>query len=165
MTFRKYLLIGAVALCTLFPPAYAEEPGGSGLALPRFASLAKDEAHIRTGPSQEYPIKWTYQRKGLPVEIVQEYDSWRKIRDQEGATGWVHKILLSGKRTIMVAGKNTLDVYEEPDQKKVVARADPGVVGTIEECQPIFCMVRFSSLKGWVEKKNLWGVYPSEILN
>lgn len=163
MSFRSFLPV--LILFLAFPAVAEESKGDSGLKTPRFASLRNSEAHVRTGPSQEYPIKWTYQRQGLPVEIVQEYGPWRKIKDQEGGSGWVHKILLSGQRTVLVLGKEPLEAWEKPDRKTLVARIDPGVIGKIEECDPALCLVHFSSLKGWVKKNTLWGIYPSEVLN
>ncbi|MBL8638634.1 MAG: hypothetical protein JNN09_09110, partial [Alphaproteobacteria bacterium] len=112
MFFLRFLLIGLFVLSGLFSPvslAFAAEKGGEGAAppaktvaggvLPRFAVLKSDNTYVRTGPSMDYPIRWIYKRADLPVEIIHEYDSWRKIRDQDGAVGWVHRILLSSQRT------------------------------------------------------------------
>ena len=82
--------------------AAAESDKGSGLPLPRFASLKSDNVYVRMGPSMDYPIKWIYKKEGLPVEIIQEFDSWRKIKDPDGGEGWAHKILLSGKKTARI---------------------------------------------------------------
>jgi SH3-like domain-containing protein len=71
----------------------------SGLSIPRFVSLSNSETNVRVGPGQEFPINAVYKRAGLPVEVILEYDNWRKIRDYEGAEGWVYHSLLSGKRT------------------------------------------------------------------
>src|SRR5262245_5050819 len=71
---------------------------GSGLPIPRFASLRSDEVNVRSGPGTRYPVEWVFKRKSMPVEIVAEYDIWRKIRDWQGASGWVHQSLLTGKR-------------------------------------------------------------------
>src|SRR6267142_2138473 len=86
-------------------PAGAQQRKGSGLPIPRFASLRPDEANVRTGPGPRYPIDWVFKRKGMPVEIVAEYDNGRKIRDWQGASGWVHQSLLSGKRGFIIPAK------------------------------------------------------------
>src|SRR5260370_21006473 len=78
---------------------------GSGLPLQRFASLRSDEVNVRTGPGSRYPVDWVFKRKGMPVEIVAEYENWRKIRDWQGASGWVYHSLLSGKRSFIVPAK------------------------------------------------------------
>jgi SH3-like domain-containing protein len=77
----------------------------AGLALPRFVSLRSDEVNLRTGPGTNYPVEWVYVRRGLPVEIIAEFDNWRKVRDIEGTVGWIHKSLLSGKRMAVILGE------------------------------------------------------------
>ncbi|HKH69397.1 MAG TPA: SH3 domain-containing protein, partial [Reyranella sp.] len=74
--------------------AAAQQRKGSGLPIPRFASLRSDEVNVRTGPGPRYPIDWVFKRKAMPVEIVAEFENWRKIRDWQGASGWVHQSLL-----------------------------------------------------------------------
>jgi SH3-like domain-containing protein len=168
-SFRFFVAILAFAL---FAPGGAwaaeengKENGSSGLALPRFASLKSDNVYVRAGPSMDYPIRWIYQREGLPVEIILEYDAWRKIRDPEGEVGWVHKILLSGNRTARVTANDPVTAFHDPDGTRPVAKIEPGVIVGVKECGETFCDIQFSAYEGWVEKKSLWGVYPSEILN
>src|SRR6185295_13515380 len=92
-------LAAALAVCLLWPaPLLAQDQ----LPLPRFASLDSSEANLRAGPGKDYPILWVYQRRGLPVEIIQEFDTWRRIRDRDGTVGWVQQNLLSGKRSALI---------------------------------------------------------------
>ena len=96
--FMRILLIMAL-LMVLAPEVYAQSVGEvTKMPIPRFVSMRGDQVFARTGPGTRYPIKWVFQRKNLPVEIVQEFDTWRKIRDIDGEEGWVHQSLLSGKR-------------------------------------------------------------------
>src|SRR6187551_1397129 len=81
----------------------ATQRKGSGLPIPRFASLRSDQVNVRTGPGPRYPIDWVFKRQAMPVEIVAEYENWRKIRDWQGATGWVLQSLLTGKRSFIIA--------------------------------------------------------------
>lgn len=84
------------------------------LTLPRFASLRSHKVNIHVGPGSDFPTTWTFQRQGLPIEIIAEFDTWRQIRDMEGTTGWVHKSLLVGKRTVVVLSeKKQQEVVEE----------------------------------------------------
>src|ERR1700740_2819311 len=78
---------------------------GSGLPIPRFATLKSDEVNVRTGRGPRYPIDWVFKRKGMPVEIVAEYENFRKIRDWQGASGWVHQALLTGKGGFIIPNK------------------------------------------------------------
>ncbi len=138
----------------------------SGLPLPRFVSLKSDKVYVRTGPSVRYPIRWIYQRTDLPVEIVEEFDVWRKIRDSEGEGGWVSQTLLSGERTALVKGEELAPVRERPaEDARMVARLEPGVIAHIEKCDPAWCRVSAGGFKGWISRISLWGIYEKEELN
>ena len=105
-------------------------------------------------------------RAGLPVEIVQEFDNWRKIRDSEGSEGWVFHSLLAGKRTALVAPWEALGRF--PARKAAAADAavtaylEPRVVASIEACTGTWCEVSGKGFSGWIEQDKLWGVYPQE---
>ena len=95
--------------------------GPSGLPLPRFVSLKSGRVNSRIGPGLNYSVDWLYLKPGLPMEIIQEYDNWRRVRDADGAEGWINQSLLSGRRTAIAApwqkGKDALiDLYAEPDR-------------------------------------------------
>lgn len=138
----------------------------SGLPLPRFVSLKSDKVYVRTGPSVRYPIRWIYQKTDMPVEIIEEFDVWRKIRDSEGEGGWVSQTLLSGERTVLVKGDDLITVREKPeDTARMVARLEPGVIARIHECNPLWCKVAAGGFKGWIARNSLWGIYESEELN
>ena len=138
---------------------------GSGLPIPRFASLRSDEVNVRTGPGSRYPIDWMFKRKAMPVEIVAEYENWRKIRDWQGASGWVHQSLLSGKRSFIISAKTT-SLYKTPaSSAEVVAKLEPEVLGEIRSCAGDWCRVKVSGVSGWIERSGMWGVYKSEPIN
>lgn len=129
--------------------------------LPRFVSLRSSEVFARTGPGKQYPIRYVYKRKNLPVEITLEYESWRKIRDSQGAEGWVHKSLLSGKRTAIVQQDGYI-VKSPKAQASKKAALESGVIMLVEECKKSWCKVRTGSYHGWIPQTQLWGVYPAE---
>src|SRR5271170_753120 len=124
-----FLLLSATARAAVNENDTESGKGASGLPVPRFASLRSDGVNMRTGPGTRYPIDWVFAREGLPVEIIAEYEIWRRVRDPDGAEGWVHKNALSGKRTAIVTG-NLRDMYNgtEP-QSAIVAHLEPGTVG------------------------------------
>ncbi len=70
----------------------------------RFASLRADDVNVRAGPGVRYPVKWKFVQRNMPVQVIAEYDTWRKIRDWEGAEGWVHRAMLSSKRSLIMVG-------------------------------------------------------------
>jgi SH3-like domain-containing protein len=138
--------------------------GASGLPTPRFVSLNVAKANMRTGPGEQYPILWVYVREDLPLEVTDEYGAWRRIRDNEGTTGWMHGALLSGRRTGVISGA-TRTLHAEPDAKsKALIRAEPGVVLSIESCQAGWCEVEIRGRSGWIPQDHFWGTYDQEVL-
>ena len=146
-------------------PSTSAQRRGSGLPIPRFASLRSDEVNVRTGPGTRYPVDWVFKRKGMPVEIVAEYENWRKVRDWQGASGWVHQSLLTGKRSFLISSKPA-DLHKTPaSAAPVVAKLEPEVMGEIRSCAGEWCRVKTGSVTGWIERTDLWGVYKSEPIN
>ena len=154
-------------LAALAGTARAEATGPtSGLAVPRFVSLKADKVNMHIGPAKTYEVKWVYQRAGLPVEIIAEFETWRRIRDADGSDGWVYHSLLSGRRTGMVIAKSKdelVPVYEKTDvESAVIARLEPGVLGTVKRCDAGWCYITGRGYQGWIQQVRLWGVYPNE---
>jgi SH3-like domain-containing protein len=138
----------------------------SGLPVPRFVSLKTDKVNMHIGPARTYEVKWLYQRAGLPVEITAEFENWRRIRDSDGAEGWVFHSLLSGRRTGLVVAKpkeTLVALHESPDvESAVVANLEVGVLGSIRRCTGTWCQFLGRGFNGWVQQTRLWGVYPNE---
>jgi len=160
---------GAVAVLALglWGPAPGVAGETSGLPLPRFVSLKSDEVNLRAGPGVRYPIDWIYTRKDLPVEIVAEFEAWRKIRDWEGAEGWVHQSMLSGRRMMVVIGREGRVLRtSDSESSDAVAQVTPGVLGRILQCprNRDFCRVEIGEAQGWLRRDYLWGVYKGEWL-
>ena len=138
----------------------------SGLPIPRFVSLRSNKVFVRTGPALRYPIKWVFVRKNMPIEIIQEFDTWRKIRDVAGEEGWIHQSLLSGRRTAIVMPEDGVMMLKKAElQTTPVAKLERGVVFHLKECKGSWCFGEAGSFNGWIEKKSLWGVYASEELD
>ena len=140
----------------------ADAPRSTGLPLPRFASLRANEVYMRSGPGTRYPIEWIYRRRGLPVQIIAEFDTWRKVRDWNGAVGWIHRAMLTGKRTAITTAADTTLLREPDPGAPVVARAESGVVAQLLSCRGPWCRIEARGLKGWVPRGALWGTLPGE---
>jgi SH3-like domain-containing protein len=152
--------LALLLLCGVGPGAWAEK----AQPVPRFVSLRVDEVNLRTGPGERYPIDWVLVKKGLPVEIVQEFDVWRKIRDSQGSEGWVHQRMVTGARNVIVAGA-VRTLYADADAAApAVARVEPGVVARLLECRGSWCRIEAQGIKGWLARAEVWGVYPDEIV-
>lgn len=165
---RWYHLMIILCATLIGGPAVAQtaEAGRStGLPLPRFVSLAADRVNVRFGPGKQYPIDWVFVRGGLPVQITEEFDTWRKIRDHEGSFGWIHSSLLSSQRTIMVSGE-VRDLRRTPDDDaRVILRAEPGVTGRLFDCDDAWCRVEIAGQRGWLRRGEFWGVEETEVVN
>jgi SH3-like domain-containing protein len=154
-------LIASLFAANLLAPAAAEQTE-AGARLPRFASLRSDRVNLRVGPGENYPIEWVLTRKDLPVEIVKEFEHWRMIRDWQGTQGWVHERMLAGKRQVIVKGAIRA-LHRRPDAASpVTARAEPGVIARLMECQGPWCRIETPDAGGWVQRSEIWGVYPDE---
>jgi len=144
------------------------ETGPSGLPVPRFVSLKRSKVNVRRGPSSEHKIAWIFHLKGLPVEIVAEFEHWRRVRDSDGQEGWIYHTLLAGKRTVTVAPWRkgvAVNLLESPAiSSGIIANVDAGAIGDIEKCTGNWCQVSLGSYQGWINQSMLWGVYPDEKL-
>lgn len=140
--------------------------GPSGLPIPRFVSLKADRVNVRRGPSTTHQVIWVFARKGLPVEIIAEFEHWRRVRDSDGEEGWVYHSLLAGRRTALAApwlksGRLTM-LDAASANADPVAAVEAGVLGLIEECTGLWCRFTTNGYSGWVRQELLWGVYPGE---
>ena len=135
----------------------------TGLPIPRFVSLRSDRVFVRSGPALRYPIKWIFQHESLPVEVVQEFDTWRKVRDIDGDEGWIHQSLLAGKRTVIVQSKEEVPLYRGlQGEARIVARLEPKVLAELLRCAPSRCEVSAGGYRGWLDRNFLWGIYAEE---
>ena len=162
----KRVIFAMVLLCFSAPGSSFAQSAGigpeTGAPLPRFASLRFNKVNLRRGAGEDYPIAWTFQLDGLPVQIFQEFRDWRHVRDHDGATGWMHKSQLGSARTILTRN-DIADLREEPNaDAEIVARIEPGVVLTLLACQVDWCKAKAKGYRGWLLKKGHWGVLPED---
>lgn len=170
---RRCVFAILLTLATLTPasaPLFAqsaETGGASGLPLPRFVSLKSDSVNVRRGPSRDQAVIWRYVRAGMPVEVTQEFENWRRVRDFEGGEGWVFHSLLAGTRTVLIAPwqsqKTPYELYASADETaRVTARVEPGVQAQVSGCDGSWCLLKGVGFSGYINQKWLWGVYPGE---
>ena len=174
--FAIVLSLGlAICAAAAFRPSSAQEGatpastriGPSGLRLPRFVSLKSSQVNVRKGPSLDHPVAWQFKRLGLPVEVINEFENWRQVRDSDNSQGWVFHSLLSGRRTALVApwtkDGETIPLHaRRSTSSAVLARLEPGVLGSVLGCDGAWCNLSLDSVSGWIEQVKLWGVYQNE---
>jgi SH3-like domain-containing protein len=135
--------------------------------VPRFVSLKSDKVNVRKGPSTEQSIVWVFSRAGLPVEVIAESDNWRRVRDSEGADGWVFHSLLSARRTVLITpwskDGSTVPLYSSRStNSRAVAQLQAGVLGNVMNCDGEWCELSVDDYSGYVQQEQLWGVYKNE---
>jgi SH3-like domain-containing protein len=167
--FRLRLIL----LC-LFLAGWAPQGDGPGPALgvvsklpvPRFVSLRSDQVNFRAGPGFQYPVVWVYQRDGLPLEIIGEFDVWRQVLAPDGGTGWVHEATIRAHRTFFVtAGQADLRASPDPGAG-VVAYLQSGVTGNLISCDATsdFCKAQAGRVTGYLAREDFWGAFAGEVV-
>jgi SH3-like domain-containing protein len=151
-------------LCGLAAPLQAQEAGQptpSGQEVPRFVSLKFDVANGRSGPSRSHPVAWRYVRAGLPMEVIAETPDWRRVRDPDGEVTWMHRSILSGRRTVVTTASTPMRARADEDAP-AEAVAEAGVILALERCRTGWCRVEAQGYRGWARADALWGVYATE---
>ena len=157
----------SIILITFFSKiCYAEIGKETGLEIPRYVSLKSNDANIRVGPSTNYPIAIKYIQKNYPLKILEEYDDWRKIEDLNNNNGWIHKSLISGNRTAIIVSNNDdkIKIFNTIEGIKI-GNIGKGNIVSINKCKIDWCSISFNNYKGWIYKKNIWGVKDTEIID
>ena len=149
------------------PPVPANVGTNTGLPLPRYAALKSDDANMRTGPGERYPVLWTYQRRDLPVKIEREFDIWRLVEDMDGIKGWMEAGFITGHRSFVITGtEDRMLRADAADTADAVADLKPGVVGRVRSCEAgkDWCQVQVQDYRGWLKRSDVWGVDPGEVI-
>jgi SH3-like domain-containing protein len=156
-------LSGLAMLLAGVPATAAAADEETSLKVPRFVSLHADKVNLRTGPGQRYPIEWVLTKKDMPVEVIAQFEHWRRIRDWDGTVGWVQEHMVAGRRYVVVGKGGDRPLHQQPDAgSAVIARAEPGVVARLLECRGAWCRVEADNISGWLRRTDIWGVYPDE---
>ena len=169
MSFLR-IFLGTGAILLLFSglasPLQAAAQKGTGLPLPRFVSLRAGEVNLRTGPGVQHPVDWVFHRQNLPLEIIAEYGTWRKIRDWQGTQGWVHQSMVSAKRTFIITGNTRTVRRKDAADSGPVARAEVGVIGKILSCPNLngWCRIEVGGREGWLRRVEFWGLHRGEVM-
>jgi SH3-like domain-containing protein len=163
---------GPVAHAQASKETSTPETASAGLKVLRYVSLKSDRVFLRKGPGTDYPIAWVFQRAGLPVEVLREFEVWRQVRDASGTVGWVHGSLLSSRRTALILpwevkeGKSQAPLATLRDdgheRARAVAQVEAGVLVSIISCANRWCRVSIGDHRGYIEQAKLWGTYPNE---
>ena len=122
-----------------------------------FLSLKNQEVNLRQGPSFEYPIKFTYKKRYLPVIIIDRSETWREIKDFENNSGWIHISQLSKKKSAINIKNNSILYKKSTIYSKPIAKLETGRLVLIKKCKIEWCKIASGKYTGWIEKNYLWG--------
>ena len=129
------------------------------LAEEYFLTLRNDKVNLRQGPSFEYPIKLFYKKKFLPVLVLEKFENFRKIRDHENNTGWIHISQLSKKKAAIVIDDEAYIFSSNTIYSKPLAVSKNGKLLLVKKCKKDWCKISSKNIKGWIKKESLWGLY------
>lgn len=176
--FSRYLSFGVLLIASMaalnLPVLAQSNNNPSGLPLPRFVSTRSEPINVRVGPGTRYEISWVFVKAGVPVEVIQEFDTWRKVRDTDGAEGWVHQNLLSSRRAGYIKPPADTDAIgimsAKAENARVRAWLGAGFAVDIDACDGSWCTVSatddaHNTYRGYVPQNALWGVYPNEVFD
>ena len=122
-----------------------------------FLILKYDKVNLRQGPAKNYPVKIFYKKKYLPVLVQDKSDNYRKIRDHENNTGWIHRSQLSKKKAALVSGKKVVIFKSNTIFSEPLVVLEKGRLCLVSKCKKDWCKIKVDKYLGWVKKKNLWG--------
>ena len=143
-----------IAISAVIPGALAAQER----EVPYWASIRADKVNMRVGPGTAFPIDWVYRRPGLPLKVVRVMQGWRLVRDPDGTQGWIVGRLLTRERGALVTGEGTAQMRAEPSaEAELLWNVEPGVVGTLGECENGWCEFDVSGRSGWIEAARIWG--------
>tara|TARA_B100000767_G_scaffold167352_1_gene156711 strand:+ start:1032 stop:1481 length:450 start_codon:yes stop_codon:yes gene_type:complete len=147
---QKIVFLFFFIFFSLYKYSYAKEE--------YFRTLKNDKVNLRLGPSFEYPVKIFYKKKFLPVLIQESSDNFRKVRDHENNTGWIHISQLSKKKAAIVISDNEIMFKSSTIFSNPVAILKEGRFVKIRKCKELWCKVETNDYKGWIKKDSLWGL-------
>ena len=123
-----------------------------------FLTLRNDKVNLRQGPSFDYPVKIFYKKKFLPVLIQDKSDNFRKIRDHENNSGWIHISQLSKKKAAITIDDDLVLFSNSTIYSNPIAILKKGRLVRINKCKDEWCKIKSGEYKGWLQKKKSLGI-------
>ena len=137
----------------------------------KFKSLRSGKTNVRIGPSLEHNILWTYHKKSLPIEILEDTQGWSKIRDYQAKSGWIKNTLITTNRTGIISpwkirenNPNFENLYKHSDKKEINIKLESGVLVSILSCDGEQCLIKTQDKEGWIDQDLIFGVYIGEVI-
>ena len=145
---NKVIFLSILFFFTLINFSFSEE---------YFSTLKYNKVNLRQGPSKDYPVKIFYKKKYLPVLVFDSSDNYRKIRDHENNTGWIHVSQLSKRKAALVDIDQIIMFKNSTIFSRPLVVLEKGRLCLILKCNYSWCKIKTGEYSGWVKKENLWG--------
>ena len=122
-----------------------------------YLSLKKDKVYVRYGPGKNYPIKYIYKKKFLPIKVIDKKDNFRRIIDHKKNSGWIHQIMLRKLNSLVILEEKI--VFKKNNKfSKPIVKLKKGRLVIIKKCEINWCKIETGNYSGWIETKNVWGI-------
>ena len=122
-----------------------------------FLSLKKNKVYVRYGPGKNYPIKYIYKKKFLPVKVIDTKENFRRIIDHKKNSGWIHRIMLTKSNSLIVLEEKIVFKKNSKFSKPLV-KLEKGRLVIIKKCEANWCKIETGNYSGWIDTKNVWGI-------
>ena len=122
-----------------------------------FLTLRYSSVNLRQGPSFDYPVKIFYKKKYLPILIQDTSDNFKKIKDHENNTGWIHRSQLSKKKAAITLIDKVIMFKSATIFSKPLVVIEKGRLCLVARCKDDWCKIKVDKYSGWVKKQSLWG--------
>lgn len=121
-----------------------------------YLMLKNSKVNVRMGPGLDYPIKFVYKKKYLPVKVIDKKDNFRKVIDHKKNSGWIHWTQLKKVSSLIVQSDRIL--FKKPTiNSKPLANIKNGRLLVIKKCEKNWCKVSTNNYSGWITTENVWG--------
>ena len=158
----RYMIRLTLVFLALFAVSPARPAHAQEAETAQYGSIKWRRVNVRAGPGFQYPIRWIFQRRDMPVLLQRELDNWYLIRDWQGEEGWIHRAAISRQRTVIVVGVMRAVRRTPAPDAPLVARVQGGVVGRLDECEGGWCRADFDGFRGWIPRDQIWGISPQD---
>ena len=146
---KKFLILNLFLLSFFLTNSYSDNN--------TYMSLKNKKVNVRYGPGLDYPIKFVFNKKNYPVEIIDEKENFRKILDFKKNSGWIHRSQL--KKSSSFITLDTVILFSDSTKfSRPIAKIESGRLLSKKKCNLNWCRVETGEYKGWVLKENLWGL-------
>ena len=124
-----------------------------------FLTLKYNQVKVRQGPSFEYPVKFIYKKKYLPVKIIDSKDNFKKIIDLKKNNGWIHVSQLTKKKSAINIANLSIAFKKPSIYSQPLARLEKGKMVIIKKCKGAWCKILVQNNQFWIQKNFLWGKF------